>query len=46
MKMDQQQIMNKKFDAIKRIIDADINGEINLPNKTVWHTLTDKELKD
>jgi predicted transcriptional regulator len=36
--------MEKKFAAVKQILDAEINGEIDLPKKTVMFALTDEEL--
>lgn len=36
--------MNKKFEAVKNLLDAEINGEINLPEKTIMFALTDDEL--
>ncbi len=36
--------MEKKFAAVKQILDAEINGEIDLPRKTVMFALTDEEL--
>mgnify|MGYP001606990662 FL=1 len=36
--------MDRKFDAVKNLLDAEIKGEIDLPAKTVIFTLTDSEL--
>lgn len=42
--MYKKHIMDKKFNAIKEILDAEIKGDIDLPNKTIIFALTDKEL--
>ena len=42
--MIQKNIMDRKFDAIKNLIDAEIKGEIDLPSKAIVFALTDKEL--
>lgn len=42
--MTQKNIMDRKFDAIKSLLDAEIKGEIDLPSKAVIFALTDIEL--
>ena len=42
--MIQKNTMDRKFDAIKNLLDAEIKGEIDLPNKAVIFALTDNEL--
>ena len=42
--MIQKNVMERKFDAIKNLLDAEIKGEIDLPSKAVIFTLTDNEL--
>ena len=42
--MIQKNITDRKFEAVKNLLDAEIKGEIDLPGKTVIFTLTDKEL--
>jgi len=42
--MSKKKTLDNKFDAIKAILDAEINGEIDLPSKTIVFTLTDREL--
>jgi len=42
--MTQKNIMDRKFDAIKNLLDAEIKGEIDLPSKAVIFALTDNEL--
>src|SRR3989338_1303038 len=42
--MTQKNIMDRKFDAVKTLLDAEIKGEIDLPSKAVIFALTDKEL--
>ncbi len=36
--------LQKKLKAVKDILDAEINGEIDLPEKTILFTLSDQEL--
>lgn len=42
--MEKKHITDRKFNAIKQILDAEINGEIDLPSKTAIFALTDDEL--
>jgi len=42
--MTQKNIMDRKFDAVKTLLDAEIKGEIDLPSKAVVFALTDNEL--
>ncbi|MBI2655616.1 hypothetical protein HYX06_04305 [Candidatus Woesearchaeota archaeon] len=42
--MIQKNIMDRKFDAVKNLLDAEIKGEIDLHSKAVVFTLTDNEL--
>lgn len=42
--MIQKNIMDRKFVAIKNLLDAEIKGEIDLPSKAVVFALTDNEL--
>lgn len=42
--MIQKNAMDRKFDAIKNLLDAEIKGEIDLPSKAVIFALTDSEL--
>ena len=42
--MIQKNIMDRKFDAIKNLLDREINGEIDLPSKAIVFALTDNEL--
>ena len=42
--MIQKNTIDRKFDAIKNLIDAEIKGEIDLPSKAIVFALTDKEL--
>ena len=42
--MIQKNAMERKFDAIKNLLDAEIKGEIDLPSKAVIFALTDNEL--
>ena len=42
--MMQKNIMDRKFDAVKTLLDAEIKGEIGLPSKAVVFALTDNEL--
>ncbi|MBI3035620.1 hypothetical protein HYY71_04825 [Candidatus Woesearchaeota archaeon] len=42
--MIQKNVMNRKFDAIKNLLDAEIKGETDLPSKAVIFALTDNEL--
>ncbi len=42
--MMQKNIMDRKFDAVKTLLDAEIKGEIDLPSKAVIFALTDNEL--
>lgn len=42
--MIQKNIMDRKFDAVKTLLDAEIKGEIDLPSKAVVFALTDNEL--
>ena len=36
--------MDRKFDAVKTLLDAEIKGDIDLPSKAVVFALTDNEL--
>ena len=42
--MMQKNIMDRKFDAVKTLLEAEIKGEIDLPSKAVVFALTDNEL--
>ena len=42
--MIQKNIMERKFDAIKNLLDAEIKGEIDLPSKAIIFALTDSEI--
>ena len=42
--MIQKNIMDRKFDAIKNLLDAEISGEIDLPSKAIIFALTDSEI--
>jgi len=42
--MIQKNIMDRKFDAVKTLLDAEIKGDIDLPSKAVVFALTDNEL--
>lgn len=42
--MNEKNLMDKKFSAIKTILDAEIKGEIDLPKNTVIFTLSDEEI--
>ena len=42
--MMQKNIMDRKFDAVKTLLDAEIKGEIDLPSKAVVFALTDNEI--
>ena len=42
--MIQKNIMDRKFDAIKNLLEREINGEIDLPGKAIVFALTDNEL--
>ena len=42
--MIQKNIMDRKFDAIKNLLDAEIKGQIDLPSQAVIFALTDNEI--
>src|SRR3989344_4580234 len=42
--MIQKNIMDRKFDAVKTLLDEEIKGEIDLPSKAVVFALTDNEI--
>ena len=42
--MIRKNVMDRKFDAIKNLLDAEIKGDIDLPSKAVIFALTDNEL--
>ena len=42
--MIQKNIMDRKFEAVRNLLDAEIKGEIDLPGKAVIFALTDTEL--
>ncbi len=42
--MNKKKLLDKKFSAIKSILDAEIKGEIDLPRNTVIFTLSDEEI--
>ncbi len=42
--MIQKNIMDRKFDAIKNLLDAEIKGQIDLPSKAIIFALTDSEV--
>ena len=42
--MSKQSDIKRKFSAVKQILDAEIEGEVDLPKRTILFALTDKEL--
>jgi len=42
--MKEKNLLDKKFSAIKTVLDAEIKGDIDLPKNTVIFTLSDKEI--
>jgi len=42
--MIQKNIMDRKFEAIKNLLDAEIKGEIDLPRRAIVFALTDSEI--